>query len=226
MMIRQSIPLLLFGSLAAPTALAQPLQPQVNFTRVSATNWNAAWTGVAQRTYFIEQSVDLVNWSYAPIVEFGSGAKNSAVANQSAPKFFVRLRYVDVPWITTLQQARDADFDGDGVPNYFEVESLVTSPLQKNLADGDADGLLDGWEIFYFGNLTTANPAAIQSGDGLTNKDKSELGLSPNINYSDAAATQTAKFNYDLVGRLTGVTAPVGTAAYTPDEEGNLLNAQ
>jgi YD repeat-containing protein len=68
--------------------------------------------------------------------------------------------------------------------------------------------------------------ATVQSGDGLTNQEKSELGLNPKLNYSDAAAVQPAKFNYDLVGRLTGVTAPVGAETFTPDEEGNLTNAQ
>ncbi len=66
----------------------------------------------------------------------------------------------------------------------------------------------------------------LASPDGLTNKEKSDLGLNPNTDYSDPNATQPSSFTYDLTGRLTGVTAPVGTATYAPDEEGNLLNAQ
>jgi hypothetical protein len=62
--------------------------------------------------------------------------------------------------------------------------------------------------------------------DGLTNKEKSELGLNPNTDYSAANNPQPASYSYDLVGRLTGVTAPLGAGTYTPDDEGNLLNAQ
>jgi hypothetical protein len=46
------------------------------------------------------------------------------------------------------------------------------------------------------------------------------------VDYSAPAATNPAKYSYDDVGRLTGVTAPVGAGTYTPDEEGNILNAQ
>jgi Bacterial TSP3 repeat len=207
---------------------AQPMQPQVSLTSTGPGTWQATWAGVTQRTYFMQWSLDLANWNFVPIVEYGTGAKVSGMAAQNAPKYFIRLHYVDAPWIATLQQARDSDFDNDGIPSFYEVETIGTNPLDQTSAGGDidGDGLADGWEKFYFGNTITANPATIQSSDGLTNKEKSELGLNPNLNYSDTAAVQPAKFNYDLVGRLTGVTAPVGAGAFTPDEEGNLTNAQ
>ncbi len=224
MVIHYSIPLLFIGSSVA--LLAQTPQPQVVLTSTGAGSWQAAWAGVTQRTYFMQWSTDLIGWNFAPVVEYGTGAKISGMATQNANKYFVRLHYVDAPWITTLQQARDSDFDNDGVPSAFEVETLASSPLIKDTSDTDGDGLADGWERFYFGNTTTANPATVQSGDGLTNQEKSELGLNPSLNYNDVAAVQPAKFNYDLVGRLTGVTAPVGAGTYIPDEEGNLTNAQ
>ncbi|NJR43902.1 MAG: hypothetical protein HC767_15820 [Akkermansiaceae bacterium] len=208
---------------------ADPLpQPPMSFTRGTAGTWNAEWAGVTQRTYFMQWSLNLTSWQYAPTMEFGAGAKSYGIATENAGKFFVRLNYLDANWITNLQQARAADFDSDGIPNAFEVETLATDPLDRNSngGDSDSDGLADGWERFFFGNLITANPSTIQSSDGLTNKEKSELGLNPNINYNDPLAVQPAKFSYDLVGRLTGVTAPVGAGTYTPDEEGNLTNAQ
>ena len=76
--------------------------------------------------------------------------------------------------------------------------------------------------MFFFENLTTADPAAILQSDGLTNKEKSDLGLNPNIDYSGPNNTKPSKFTYDLTGRLTGVPASVATATYAPDEEGNL----
>lgn len=223
---------LLLSSLCALTigaATADPLpQPQVSFTKGSASTWNADFAGVAQRTYFVQWSLDLLSWNYAPVVEFSSGSKSYGLDTQNAPRIFLRLRYVDGVGITTLQQARDADFDSDGIPNWFEVEEVGSDPLDRMSAGGDSDGdgMPDGWENYYFGGLGIANPNTIQSGDGLTNKDKSNLGLNPNVNYSAASAAQKTAYSYDLVGRLTNVTAPVVGATYTYDEEGNILNAQ
>lgn len=204
------------------------LQPQVVFTERGNSTRNADWSGVTTRTYFLQWSLDLVNWNYAPVVEFGTGLKSFGINTQGEPKYFVRLHFVDDTDVTTLQQARDADFDNDGIPNYYEVETLSSDPLDKASAGGDSDhdGLPDGWEKFYFGGLGNAEPNAVLQPDGLTNKEKAELGLSPNTNYSAATAIQPASYSYDPIGRLTGVSAPVGAGTYTPDEEGNLLNAQ
>jgi Bacterial TSP3 repeat len=146
----------------------------------------------------------------------------------SPDKLFVRLHYVDDATVLTLQQARDADFDNDGIPNDYEIEIIFSNPLDRNSAGGDtdSDGLPDGWELFHFGGLNIANPSATLKSDGLTNKEKADLGLNPNIDYSSVSAAQPTSYTYDLTGRLTGVTAPVGAGNYTSDEEGNLLNAQ
>jgi len=211
------------------TLLADPAsQPQVSFTQGSGATWNADWTGVAGRTYFAQGSIDLVNWEYLPVLEFGTGLKGAGVAIDGATKYFFRLKFVDAGWVTTEQEARDADFDNDGIPNWFEVEEEGTDPLDKNSNGGDvnSNGLPDGWERFHFGGLGIANPSAVLQPDGLTNKEKAELGLSPNKDYSAATNSQIAGYNYDLAGRLTGVTAPVGAGTYTPDDEGNILNAQ
>jgi hypothetical protein len=202
--------------------------PPMSVTAGASGTWNADWSGVVTRTYFFQWSLDLVNWHYAPLVDFGTGLKSFGINTQSEEKFFVRLRYVDDTSVTTLQQARDADFDNDGIPNYYEVEDLDTNPLDKNSAGGDSDnnGLPDGWELFYFGGLGLADSNGILKLDGLTNKEKAELGLNPNADYSASSASQPASYTYDPVGRLTGITAPVGGGSYSPDAEGNLLNAQ
>jgi len=203
-------------------------QPQTSFTEGSSGTWNADWSGVTLRTYFFEWSLDLVNWNYAPLVEFGTGLKSFGINTEGEDKFFIRLQYVDDTTVTTLQEARDADFDNDGIPNYYEVENIYTNPLDKSSAggDSDSDGLPDGWELFHFGGLGIADPNAVLQPDGLTNKEKADLGLNPNTDYSAPSAGQPANYTYDPVGRLTGVTAPVGAGTYTPDEEGNLINAQ
>lgn len=217
--------LLIVSSMLGATPVPQQ---QPSFTGGGSGTLNVDWSGVSGRTYFVQWSLDLVNWNYSPIIKFGTGVQSCGVATSNAEGFFVRLHYVDDTTATTLQQAKDADFDNDGIPNNYEVVTLGTDPLDKNSAGGDSDndGLADGWEKFYFGGLNVAAPNAIQSGDGLTNKEKSELGLNPNVNYSAVNASQSAKFDYDPTGRLTGVTAPIRPGNYTPDEEGNLLNAQ
>jgi len=202
-------------------------QPQVSFTAGSGSTWNADWSGVTSRTYFAQGSVDLVNWEYLPVVEFGTGLKGAGVETSGAPKYFYRLRYVDDTGVTTLQQARDADFDNDGIPNWFEVEEEGSDPLDKNSAGGDldGDGLPDGWERYYFGGVGIAVPGGVLKPDGLTNKEKADLGLDPNKDYSTPDSTVMAQFDYNLAGRLTTVTAPVGTGTYTPDNEGNITDA-
>ncbi len=200
-------------------------QPQVSFTQGSGTTWNADWSGVTGRTYFAQGSVDLVDWEILPVLEFGTGPKGAGIDTEGTPKYFYRLKYIDADWVTTEQQARDADFDGDGIPNWFEVEEIFSDPLDRNSAGGDSNsnGLPDGWELFHFGGLGIANPSAILQPDGLTNKEKAELGLDPDVDYSDANASQTAGYTYDGAGRLTGVTAPVAAASYILDPEGNIL---
>lgn len=174
-----------------------PPQSQISFTVGSSGTWNADWNGVEHRVYFLQWSLDLVTWNYAPFMEFGTGLKSKG-CNSTSERFFVRLRYADADWIDTLQQAKDADFDGDGIPNLFEVETVGSDPFDKDSAGGDSDndGMADGWELYHFGDTVTADPNAKLTPDGLTNKEKSELGLGP---YGDdvTAATERITYNYD-----------------------------
>lgn len=225
------VPSLLGSFFIGGSALADPLeQTQVSYTQGALNTWNADWAGVSGRTYFVQISTDLMNWSFAPSVNFGSGLKSLGVDSGGVPKFFLRLKYVDEGWITTLQQARDADLDGDGIPNWYEVETLGTDPFNKASAGGDtdADGLADGWEMFYFGGLAVANPTVSLKPDGLTNKQKNDWGLSPMIDYSTAPPTSSGSggYSYDATGRLVSFTAPVGAASFDPDEEGNINSAE
>lgn len=199
--------LLLILPLLGGSLIADPT-PQGNTSFiVDTTNgtWVADWNGVAGRTYFFQWSLDLVNWSYAPIVEFGTGT-HSWGGTTNTDKFFFRLAYMDDETVTSLQEARDADFDGDGIPNWFEVEEIGSNPFDKNSAggDSDADGLADGWELFYFTDLVSADPNGKNSPNGLTNKEKCELGLGPN---GDDPSLTTERIAYAYDGeRLDGVT--------------------
>lgn len=180
-------------------------QPQASFTQGASGTWNLDWTGVAGRTYFIQYSVDLVNWQYFPVMEFGEGTKSFGFTS-STDKFFVRLKYADVPGIENLQQAKDADFDGDGVPNFAEITTLGTDPLKKST---NGSGFADGAQDF--------------DGDGISNAVEIALGLDPGTsNTTPASGTAEVTYSYDDVNRLTGVTSPVSTKTYQLDEEGNI----
>ena len=181
-------------------------QPQMSFTEGGSGTWNADWQGVAGRTYFLQWSLNLEQWHYGPLVEFGTGVKSFGIDTQGEEKFFVRLVFINDETVTSLQEARNADFDGDAIPNWFEVEEVGSNPFDKNSAggDSDADGLADGWELFYFSDLVSADPNGKNSPDGLTNKEKSELGLGPN---GDDPGLTTERIAYDYDGeRLDGVT--------------------
>ena len=136
-----------YGS--SPMLFADPApQPPVSFTEGTSGTWNMDWAGVTDRTYFLLGSQDLVSWDYAPMVEFGDGMKSFGMGTGGADKYFVRLQYTDDPGVTSLEEAREADFDMDGIPNYFEIIHGFnpTSTNGDEGATGDPDG--DG-----FGNL-------------------------------------------------------------------------
>lgn len=110
----------------------------------------------------------------------------------------------------------------------YAMSMPVTIVISPDLSgtDEDADGMKDSWEMLYFGSLDVADPVAITQPDGLTNKEKADLNLNPNLDYSSPSAAESSVFTYDPAGRLTGAAGSATPATYTPDEEGNLLNAQ
>ncbi len=182
---------------------AQSAQPQVAFAPTGAGTWQAAWAGVTQRTYFMQWSLDLVNWNFAPMVEYGMGPKSYGLAVQGSSKFFIRLNYVDDPNITSLQQARDADFDGDGYSNADEVYTLGSDPFSPPMSD--FDDLPDAWEIQYFGNLIQA-PTDDPDGDGLTNAQEIAAGTHPLLFDTDGDGISDSEDAFPLLPDYTAVT--------------------
>lgn len=122
-------------------------QPQVNFYKAAQGTFNADWQGVAGRTYFMQFSLNLIDWHYAPFIDFGDGLQSRGIES-SSDKFFLRLKYLDAPNITSLDEAMEADQDGDGLSNVFEVthgyspfdEESTIEGLDADV-DPDSDGL-------------------------------------------------------------------------------------
>lgn len=197
------------------TAAADEAQPpfQVSFASASGSAWSASWEGVAIMTYFMQVSTDLADWSYLPDMKSGEGVHTASGMNTDVPKFFFRLKYTDLD---------PADLAGDGIPALFKVATLGVDPFLKATSDASGNGLPDAWEIFHFGAVNVALSGTISQLDGLTNKEKADLGLDPDVNYS--ASAQRAQYQYDAAGRLTEVVAPLVDATFSPDAEGNILS--
>ncbi len=150
----------------APLHAQMAPQPQVSFYEMLGGMWGVDWEGVNNRTYFIQYSLDLKNWSYFSEVCFGDGSQSSMIQPQGASKLFIRLKYLDDPAITSQEEAESADFDSDGLDNLFEVQALSTDPFKQ---DSEGDQMRDGWE-YDNGLDPLANDSADDfDGDGLTN---------------------------------------------------------
>lgn len=144
----------------------QEPQAQIELSKNTDQTLRAAWQGEAGRTYFMQWSNDLKTWRYTPHIEFGESPSPCAVDPKGAKKYMMRLVYEDNPSVTSKEEARMADFDGDGLKNHIEVESAGGNPFNS---DTDSDGMPDGWE--YARGLQVAVPDGTDDldRDGLNN---------------------------------------------------------
>jgi hypothetical protein len=79
-------------------------------------------------------------------------------------------------------------FDGSlGVHNPKYATALLRASIDdmKGGIDVDRDGLLDAWEMQYFGNLTAQTGSGDADGDGVTNAEEMAAGTKPNDVDSD-----------------------------------------
>lgn len=194
-----------FALICGAGAVEPAPQPQLTFVPAGGDDWEIDWPGVSGRTYFIQWSLDLLDWDYAPVVDHGTTPVPVGTDSEGEVNYFVRLKYVDYNWVDDRASAEAADFDSDSIPNLFEVATVGSDPFDMHSAgpDTDGDGLPDGWEEYHFGGLGFADPNAKLFSDGLTNKEKSQLGLGP---LADDLSLTTERITYTYDGeRLDGV---------------------
>lgn len=159
-------------------------ETQILLTQGTAGTWNADWNGLADRTDFFQWSLDLKEWHFAPVVEYGGGV-NSYGFTSSTDKLFVRLEQAYIP----STDPEGDDYDGDSLSNIDEVTLHDTDPLKW---DTDGDGLSDDWEIAN--NLDPRDDGSINpdngasgdpDGDGVTNIYESWYGGNPHLADTD-----------------------------------------
>ncbi len=114
--------------------------------------WRFKWWGRSGNTYFIQHSDDLQTWSWIPIVEPGDDSVKEWGLTTTSDRFFMRLRHTDTP---TTDPEND-DFDGDGVPNIFEIMNGF-NPF--GITDANNNGMPDEWELFNTGKFAIWPPS-------------------------------------------------------------------
>ena len=116
-------------------------------------------------------------------------------------------------------QAQGA-FDEMETFNYQLSASAIATNYQTLISqDSNGDGMADIWEMNYFGTLNV-NPNGNPAGDGLTNLQKYQAGLNPNVDASTLPG-QRANYIYTPADWLNTVSG-VKTGLISTDNEGNV----
>jgi len=170
--------LALLFCLACPNPVsADPAEDKMTFVPWTGGTFKSDWPGIAGRTYFYQWSFDLETWQYAPFMAFGTGG-HEYFMNYTPGKRFVRLQGLDDPTVTNLQQAKDADADGDNLDNYSEIMVYFTSPT---LWDTDGDLVPDGLEVSNGTSPIVANGSSDVDGDGMNSTEEYLSGRDPSV---------------------------------------------
>lgn len=136
---RLILPLLLLTTAILP---GDPTpQPQMTIAPGAHDTMNLDWDGIPGRTYFTEFSMNLMDWFYAPFIDFGDGGHHRGMHSDS-PRMFLRLAFTDWPGIHSLEDAMNADFSGDGLSNIFKITHGYDPFEFTANDDADQDGLL------------------------------------------------------------------------------------
>jgi len=161
------------------TDLNEGLQVTVG---AQAGEYTVSWWGKAGRTYFIQQSFDLMTWTYVPVIESGAEAVCGLNVSCSETRQFWRLRYTDQTYTGT---AAEADFDGDGVSNQEELDQ----GLDPFSPDSDGDGVGDADEIDFSlnktGNDMTQNAAGLHYNAVNRLEQRTESGVTQAVGYDN-----------------------------------------
>ena len=169
-----SIATLHFIASASAQSTSDHPNESASLTRGAANSYTLSWWRKAGRTYFLQHSTTLMSsWIYFPdVIELGNGLRSYGFLLTGTDRFFLRLRYSDIPTtdpngadfnsdglgnLDDLQIGLDpleTDLDGDGLTNADEY-TLGTNPFWN---DTDGDGVLDGVDFFPTDPTRSTNP--------------------------------------------------------------------
>jgi hypothetical protein len=171
---------------------------------IATGGYDFSWWGKAGRTYFIQHTDDLLTpWNYLFLIESGADDVLSWGFYSEAERFFLRLRYSDIP--TT--DPYNADFDGDKISNFDELW-LGSDPLANE--DTDSDGIPDAWELYY--GLDPDDPS-----DASSDLDDDDLSALSEFQ----ANTSPWASDTDDDGLSDGDEVALGSSPTNPDTDGD-----
>lgn len=151
-------------------------------TGAQAGDFTVSWWGKTGRTYFVQQSFDLMTWQYVPVVMSGAEDVSGLNFSCSETRQFWRLRYTD---LSTGGNAETADFDGDGLTN-LEEATLGTDPFNP---DSDGDGVNDADEVDFnlelSGNDMAEKAAGLQYNAVNRLEQRVESGVTQAVGYDN-----------------------------------------
>ena len=162
------------GMQAAELPEGMAPQPQQTMATGVSGTWNTDWRGVAGRTYLMEWSIDLVNWSCLPLTESGLGTKSYGGLS-STDKLFIRLAATD----ETPDLATATSWE----PPLLRIGGEWTVVTKRK--DGtDAGGVrlsIYSWPATAAVPLTTPLLTAVTATDGTYTFDHSALGADDRV---------------------------------------------
>ena len=169
-------------------------------------------------------------WLVRPL---GGGAYNTWNDGYGPGSFSYFVRRADgVCWAALFNR-----WDGNTslVPSYYNIDGEMTAAISSvgawpsyDLFDANADGLLDAWQVHYFGSITApaAAPGADPDGDGLNNlneyinlTDPATAASVTRLHASKAANNQSVTFDWFAArGRLYTIesTASLASPSWQP----------
>lgn len=141
----KSHPFYLPCMLAAVTGALTPVtlsEQQVSLTKGDSGTLNVDWIGVIKRVYFVQWSMDLLEWNYLPVIESGEDISSFGISS-SSDKGFLKLHCIDFESETDAgyTDPENADYDNDGLSNLFEVMNGFNPFVYDANNDLDGDGL-------------------------------------------------------------------------------------
>lgn len=114
---------------------------ELSFDQTTQT-FQYKWLTQSGRSYFIQTSENLVDWTYLPEIVAGDDDWSEWGFSVNSKTFFVRLRYSDI----AAPDVHVADFDGDDIGN---MDELLQESDPLSVLDLNGNGVPDDWELFW-----------------------------------------------------------------------------